>query len=134
MIGNILDHRSNPFRPQTDAVFEPTIHDDPRSFAEGAFSYEAVQSRRHHRPRCSALRRSDMAIPGDHLFLRRRQQTHRLSIRPSFRLPTLFRLSCPRNAPPPAFQPVNFSRAISPYRRRSNREDTPPERLLPNHR
>jgi hypothetical protein len=44
MIGNILDHRSNPFRPQTDAVFEPTIHDDPRSFAEGAFSYEAVTS------------------------------------------------------------------------------------------
>lgn len=30
MLGTIVDHRSNPHRPEVDAVFEPSFHDNVR--------------------------------------------------------------------------------------------------------
>ena len=40
MLGNIVDHRTNRNNADCDAVFEPTIHDDPN--CGGPWTFEAV--------------------------------------------------------------------------------------------
>ena len=40
MLGQITDHRPDPRAEDCDAVFEPSIHDDPH--VGGEWSYEAV--------------------------------------------------------------------------------------------
>lgn len=40
MLGTITDHRTNQVDADCDAVFEPSIHDDPH--VEGDWSYDAV--------------------------------------------------------------------------------------------
>lgn len=42
MLDRLIDHRPDPSAHDCDAVFEPSIHDDPH--VTGAWSYEAVTS------------------------------------------------------------------------------------------
>ncbi|MDY8108855.1 hypothetical protein U0C82_06815 [Fulvimarina sp. 2208YS6-2-32] len=42
MIGNIRDHRTDLFVVDIDAVFEPTIHDNPNGYDAGPFRFDVV--------------------------------------------------------------------------------------------
>ncbi|MBB5278506.1 hypothetical protein HNR26_004607 [Rhizobium rosettiformans] len=69
MLGQITDHRPDPSAEDCDAVFEPSVHDDPH--VGGVWSYEAVTSHAdyfhvtavYETTRAAAIRQAETAWP-----------------------------------------------------------------------